>query len=49
MHSIIKELGLELILARNARPPKYAFDDVNELLVSAVQRWLHAKDRKRKV
>ena len=32
LHNTLKELGLKLILARNARPPKYVFDDVNELL-----------------
>ena len=32
LHSILKELGLKLILAENSRPPKYALDDVNELL-----------------
>ena len=33
LHDILKELGLKLILARDARPPKYVFDGVNELQV----------------
>ena len=34
--TIFKELGLKLILAENDRPPKYALDDVNELLSNDV-------------